>query len=149
MNSQDQRPVVPFNRHVQVESLDAPPGMGRTQIPDIIELRNHFGTVHGSALFTVGEVAAGAAMTRLLGTELGRLRAITREANIKYLKPARGVINAEACVGLDCGEILRKVDADDSVSVPIRVELKDSSGAVIAEMAVTWFVGKPKPLKIP
>ena len=60
--------------------------MGRACIPDSLELRNHFGTVHGGMLFSVGEVAAASGMVRLLGADIGRLRAITRRATIDYLK---------------------------------------------------------------
>ena len=143
-DSGDKKPIVPFNHHVRVESLEAPLGKGKTRIPDVVELTNHFGTVHGSALFTVGEVAAGSAITRLLASDLADLRAITQSASIKYLKTPRGAIEAEATVELDRTTILNAISSGNPISVPIQVRLKDVHGVLVATMSVSWFVALRK-----
>jgi len=138
------RNLVPFHGHAQIEMLDAPLGTGRARIPDIVELRNHLGTVHGGMLFSVGEVTAASAMVRLLGADIARIRAITRKATIDYLKPARGVISGEGRVGMSRDKIFLALELQPSVNVPISVELTDAAGVVVARLNVEWFVGRPK-----
>ncbi len=138
------RTVVPFHDHAQIEILDAPKGMGAACIPDAPELRNHLGTVHGGMLFALGEVAAASCMTRLLGADIGRLRAITRRGAIEYLKPARGAISGAAATGMSAAGIAASLSRFPSVDVPIQVELTDAAGMVVARLGVDWFVGAPK-----
>ena len=138
------RRTVPFNDHVGIEVVPSPLGTARTQLPDRPELKNHFETAHGGALFTAGEVAAGTVMVQLLGADILRLRAITRKAGIEYKKAARGVITAEAVAALTREEILAELDKRDRLTVPIMVALTDSSGVEVAHMQVEWFVGNPK-----
>src|SRR6185503_19867127 len=92
------RIVVPFHDHAQIEILDATDSAGRTHAPDIVELTNHFGTVHGSVLFAVGEVAAGDAAARCIRPDQSHLRFVTRRDVIDYLKPARGAVSGEAAL---------------------------------------------------
>jgi len=70
---------VPFHMHARIRVLEAPAGQGCAEIPDLAELKNHLGTVHGGMLFALGEVAAATAVTHLLGADIARLRAITRQ----------------------------------------------------------------------
>lgn len=139
------RLVVPFHDLTRVEISEASsPGTGDARIPDAVELRNHLGTTHGGMLFALGEIAAAAAVTRLLWDHLGQLRAITRRASIDYLKPARGAIRATATVALSLAEITAALASASSIDVPLAVELRDDAGTVVARLHVTWFVGHPK-----
>jgi acyl-coenzyme A thioesterase PaaI-like protein len=138
------RPVVPFHAHARIDILDAPLGVGRACIPDSVELRNHFGTVHGGMLFSVGEVAAASGMIRLLGPGIRRLRAITRRATIDYLRPARGAISGAATIGMSAADIAASLARLPSIDVPIEVELTDAANVVVARLDVEWFVGHPK-----
>jgi acyl-coenzyme A thioesterase PaaI-like protein len=138
------RRTVPFHDHAQIEILDADVGQGRADIPDAPFLKNHFGTVHGGMLFAVGEVAAASAMMRLLGPDALRLRAITRHGAIDYLKPARGAVSGAAKVGMSAADITASLARSPSVDVPISVDLTDETGSVVARLAITWFVGRPK-----
>jgi acyl-coenzyme A thioesterase PaaI-like protein len=143
-HSMTDKPIVPFSEHARIEVLDRPGCHGSARIPDLIELTNHFGTVHGAALFAVGEVAAAIGMTRVLGRDGAGLRSITRQAKIDYLKPARGVITADATVEMRRGEILTALETASSIDVPIRVTLTDSTQLEVARLAVGWFVGRPR-----
>lgn len=138
------RPTVPFHEHARIEIPDAPVGQGRARIPDWAELRNHFDTVHAAMLFAVGEVAAGSAMSRLLGADLKRVRAITSKATIEYLKPARGAIEGEGTVAMTRDEIIFGLELMPKLTVPIEVTLHDAAGVAVARLSVEWFVGRLK-----
>lgn len=138
------RPRVPFHEHTSIEFADAPLGCGLVVAPDIPELTNHLGTVHGGMLFAIGEIAAARAMVQLLADDLTKLRAITRRGSITYLKPARGAITGAAEISMPRTDILAALETDDSIDVPIAVNLTDADGVTVAILEITWFVGRPR-----
>ena len=95
-------------------------------------------------LYSVGEVAAASAMIRVLGPDALRLRAITRRGAIDYLKPARGAVSGAANVGMSAADIAASLTRSPSVDVPISVDLTDATGAIVARLDITWFVGRPR-----
>ena len=131
---------IPFQRHAQLELLDDM----RVRAPDIPELKNHFGTVHGGMLYALGEVAAAVAMAQLLAADRTRLYAITRQGEIDYLKPARGAITSACHVTMTRGEILAALEGQRSIDVPITVALHDHANVVVARLSFVWYVA---PLK--
>jgi uncharacterized protein (TIGR00369 family) len=127
---------IPFQRHAQLELLDDL----RVRAPDIPELKNHFGTVHGGMLYALGEVAAAVAMAQLLAADRARLYAITRQGEITYLKPARGAITSLCQVAMTGSEILDALEHQRSVDVPVFVALHDHADVVVARLSLVWYV---------
>jgi acyl-coenzyme A thioesterase PaaI-like protein len=115
-----------------------------TRLPDAENLHNLFGTVHGGALFTAGEVAAGTCMNRLMGEDMTRIFATTRKATIEYLKPARGAITGHAEAGLSKADVLARIETERYVIVPVAVTLSDETGVAVCRLAVDWYVSKPR-----
>ena len=137
--SNDGRVVIPFHDHVGIEFLP-----GGARIPDAMELTNHFGSVHGSALFAVGEVAAARAVVRLLGDDVAGFRAITRKAEIRYLKMARGAITAETTLQTDHAGLLAEIEREGRARPVGAVVLKDDSGLVVGELTVESHVSRAR-----
>lgn len=136
--------VSPFHDRIGLEIHDADTGHGVTRLPDDGGLHNFLGTVHGGALFSVGEVAAGTCMTRLMGPDAARLTLLAREMSIRFLKPARGAITARATAERTRDEILAALELKPSTSVPLEIELTDDSGLVVARLQADWYVGLPR-----
>jgi uncharacterized protein (TIGR00369 family) len=135
---------VPFHDHTHIEVLEVREGSARVRAPDLPELKNHLGTLHGGMLFTIGEIAAAMAITRLLGADLANLRAITRRGSVEYVKPARGGITAVSQLSMTRDEIFGALQREPSIDVPISVECKDDTGVTVARLTVSWFIGRPK-----
>jgi acyl-coenzyme A thioesterase PaaI-like protein len=131
---------IPFQAHTQLVLLDDL----RVRAPDILELKNHFGTMHGGMLYALGEVAAAIAMVQLLEHDRASLFAITRQGEIAYLKPARGPITSACQVTMTRSEILHALVAQPSVDVPVTVTLSDASDVVVATLSLTWYVARRK-----
>jgi uncharacterized protein (TIGR00369 family) len=129
---------IPFHRHLRLELLED----GRVRAPDILELKNHFGTVHGGLLFALGETAAAVAIGLQLAEDGARVHAITRRGAIEYRKPARGAITARASVSLGRAEILDALEATRSVDVPIQVELSDEAAVTVATLDIGFYLGR-------
>jgi uncharacterized protein (TIGR00369 family) len=134
--------VVPFHELVGIEVIAGHGGSACVRAPDSPQLKNHFGTMHGGMIFTLGEVAAAVSITRLLGERLSDFRAITQGATIRFLKPARGAITARGRVGMTSEEIIRASQSQPSITVPIAVALEDDAGVTVATLQVEWFVAR-------
>lgn len=136
--------VVPFHELIGIEVLQAGGGKARVRAPDTPQLKNHFGAMHGGMLFTLGEITAAMAVTRTLGDKLADIRAITRGAQIRYLKQARGAITGAAQLDRDSDDALAALKTEESTTLPVSVSLEDSDGFVVATLEVEWFIGRKR-----
>lgn len=136
--------VVPFNDQARIELIDKSGGVARTRIGDHHELTNHLGTVHGGALFTVGEAASGHAFMDAVYAAVGEgittLTAVVKTACINFLKPAKGAVDASATLATPIAEVLAKMETDGRATATVNVTLTNSEGAVVAELIVEWHL---------
>jgi uncharacterized protein (TIGR00369 family) len=132
--------AVPFVGHlgIEVESLDE--GQAVAVLPERDDLKNHVGSQHAGALFTVAETASGAAFVGAFAERMGDLTPLARSAEISYEKIAHGRITATAKLGIPPAEALETLDADGKVEFPCEVELTDAEGSVVAAANVRWHV---------
>jgi acyl-coenzyme A thioesterase PaaI-like protein len=132
--------VVPFARHVGVEITEIGPGTATVRLPEGGHLLNHVGTQHAAALYAAAEAASGAAMASVFGEMIGRATPLARSAQIAYLKPARGPIDARANVSGKAEELLAALEANGRVEFPVEVALDGTNGVRVAEVTVAWHV---------
>ena len=132
--------VVPFNRHLGLEITEIAHGTASVRLPEGGHLLNHVGTQHAAALFAAAEAASGAAMASVFGDLIGRATPLARSAQVAYLKPARGPIDARATVTGDSEELLASLEANGRVEFPVQVTLQDAQGVKVAEVTVAWHV---------
>ena len=134
--------VVPFNRHLGLEVLDVAAGRASVRLPEAPYLLNHVGTQHAAALYSVAEAASGGAVVGAFADRVGSVTPLAREAQIKYLKPARGPITAEASIDGEIESINGTLDQTGKVDFPVRVQLRDGAGVTVAEVTVGWNLRK-------
>jgi len=80
-----------FSRHCKMKMVDASDGYAKVSMVINEDHLNFFGTVHGGAIFTLADMALGAA-----SNSHGKL-SMAISCNIHYMKPAlRGRLIAEA-----------------------------------------------------
>ena len=127
---------VPFHANLDIRILRAEKCDGRALLPAHHHLLNYAETVHAGALFTLADVAAGAAVLPLVWDRVDELSYVARGAEVRYLRPARGPITAAATCGHDVGEL----DTRGKVDVPVAVTLTDKAGTQVAAMTVHWHV---------
>lgn len=133
---------LPLNRHLGVEVLAASPTSAACKLPDREELKNHVGTQHAGALFTVGEAASGACVLGSLGEHMATVTPLAKRATIEYKKPARGPIVGTATLAEPIAGVLDRLAATGKTTFGVLVSLTDASGLVVAEMNVEWHVRK-------
>lgn len=129
---------VPFARLAGVQVVEVGRGQGRTRLTQRSELCNHVGTLHAAALFALGETASGLAMAGALAPVILGVRPVASDARIRYLKPARGTITAQGCVGGDPDALVRELQQQGKLRFEVAVALTDEAGVQVAEMVVEW-----------
>lgn len=131
---------VPYAKHTGIELLVIADGHGAAQLPDRSETRNHMGSQHAGALFTLAEAASGAASVSLFADKVATVKAAITEANIKYLRSARGAIHAEGKLRQPGSEILETFNKDGVVEYSVDVSLTDSKDREVCNMEVNWTI---------
>lgn len=134
--------AVPFNRHLGLEILEIGPGTASVGLPEGPQLLNHVGTQHAAALFAASEAASGAAMAGAFSDLMMTVTPLAREAQIKYLKPARGPIIANARIAEDHDAVRARLEAAGKTDFAVDVQLFDAQGVTVAETTVSWHIRK-------
>ncbi|MEO0608531.1 MAG: DUF4442 domain-containing protein [Pseudomonadota bacterium] len=131
---------VPYAKHSGIELLEIAEGHGSAQLPDSQETKNHMGTQHAGALFTLAEAASGAASVSLFADKILMVKAAISSANIEYLRGARGVIRAFGKLQRSGQDILAEFSQEGRVKYTVHVTLLDAKEREVAKMDVHWSV---------
>jgi uncharacterized protein (TIGR00369 family) len=137
--------VVPFVGYLDLRIESISTGEATVVLPDKPELKNHVGSQHAGALFTVAETASGAAFVGAFAERMGEVRPLARSAEISYEKIAQGEVTARARLAVPAGEALATLDSEGIVQFPCEIELFDGDGATVATATVRWHVRKTEP----
>ena len=136
--------AVPFVRHAGIKLRDVGCGIATAVLADTAELRNHVGTLHAGALFTLGETASGAALAGAIAPILEEVRPLATAARIEYLKAARGEIIATATIP-EAETLQAQVVSKGRVAVVAKVSLRDSTDTEVGRLEVEWTILGPRP----
>lgn len=112
----------------QVQSLES--GHARVRLPDRHGVRNHLDSIHAIALANLAELTGNLALVYSLPPDA---RFIVKGLSIEYLKKARGDITGEC----RCEPIA----SSERRSYPLDIELRDSSGMLVAKARLETLVG--------
>jgi uncharacterized protein (TIGR00369 family) len=127
---------IPYTRALGFAIERAADGEVRMTFPETEATRNLVGTVHAGALFTFGETVAGVAA----GLEtLERAFPFARRAEIRYRRPARGVVHGRARVErVEVERVLGELSRDGRSELTVSVQLEATDGQTVAEMDVDY-----------
>lgn len=132
--------MIPFAHHIGVGIREIRPGTAVATLPDEDELKNHVGSQHAGALFTVAEAASGGAFLGAFAEHLATLTPLAERAEIAYKRLARGEITATASLRTAVDDVLAAIDAEGKARFEVGVELTDAEGTLVAEVTVHWYV---------
>ena len=112
--------AVPFAGHLGLRSPRWRRARRSSLLPERDELKNHVGSQHAGALFTVAETASGAAFVGAFAERMGEVTPLARSAEIAYEKIAKGPIEASAKLGMRQGRGPRHPRPRRQGRVPLR-----------------------------
>jgi uncharacterized protein (TIGR00369 family) len=137
--------AVPFAGFLGVEVTSLAEGEATALLPERDELKNHVGSQHAGALFSVAETASGAAFVGTFAERMGDVTPLARKAEIAYEKIAKGPIEARATLAMPKDEALATLDHEGKVEFPCEVVLSDADGNRVATATVGWHVRLNEP----
>jgi uncharacterized protein (TIGR00369 family) len=137
--------AVPFAGFLGIEVTSMAEGKATALLPERDELKNHVGSQHAGALFTVAETASGAAFVGAFVERMGEITPLARSAEIAYEKIAKGPIEAAATLAMPKDEALATLDSEGKVEFPCEVVLTDADATRVATATVRWHVRLNKP----
>ncbi len=129
----------PFNRHLRARLLDWTPEKAVIAVKRRRRIRNHVGSIHAGALFTLGETCAGLVIIR--NFPFGGFRPLMSDVRVTYSKQARGDVIGECSVHPDAIAKMREVIASGEVpSIEMVTNILNTDHEIIAVVTTQWQV---------
>jgi len=130
---------IPFVKHTGIEKDDV--HTLKLEAADV--LKNHLGTLHASALFTLAETQSGLSLQEHFPELEGKVAGVLRDATVKYRNPATSSIYAVANIKEEVKErFLSQYARKGRSSIVVDVVLKTYDDMVCMQGEFTWFVQK-------
>ena len=111
------------------------------EMPESPLLLNHVGTVHASVQFALAEASSGEFLLRHLGDVQNQVFAVLRTSDVKFRKPAHGVLRASARFADGIVESLTtELASRGRALASVLVEVADAQGVVTMSGKYDWFL---------
>ena len=130
---------LPFNQLIGIEeSLDSDYDLC---LKNDLKYTNHLGTVHASALFSLAEATSGYFLLRHFPEYQSGLIPVVRQVEVKYKKPAIGVVNSVAAlIDSTIEDIKEQLVHKNRAIVKLKVDLYDGNNSHVFAGHFDWFV---------
>lgn len=104
---------------------------------------NHVGTVHASALYSLGEATAGQAMVELMGAKTADYLVLLGRSEGKYRKPAQGRIRSFVITPQEeLDALMETLTRKSRTRQTVVVELRDGDENVVGIFTFHWVIMK-------
>ena len=127
---------IPFVKHLGIVEDE-----NRVKMELHENIKNHLGTIHASAQFTLAETESGRYLLALFPDLEGKVLPLLRTSSVKYKHPATkdlwATASMESAVKDKFKEQFRK---RGRATITVHVALHDSEGLLTMEGAFTWFI---------
>jgi len=111
------------------------------ELSEIPLLLNHVGTVHASAQFALAEASSGEFLLRHLGDAQSQVFAVLRTSEVKFRKPAQGILRSSARFEDGAADTLSaELAARGRALVSVLVEIADAQGVITMTGQFNWFL---------
>lgn len=129
----------PFNRHLRSTLLAWDGSLCRIQVKRRRRVRNHVGSIHAGALFTLGETCAGLVIIR--NFPFSGYRPLMSEVRVTYSKQARGDVIGECRIDpASLQKMLDTLTQGEIPSVEMVTSIMNADDEVIAVVTTQWQV---------
>jgi len=129
---------VPFSKLIGIKVSD---GGDELILPFSDHVKNHLGTFHAGAQFSLMETASGAFLQQQFPELVGKVIPVLRHAEAKYKKPATSDLKAFASVEKNEIECFRQqFEKKGRGIISVTVELIDKQGTVVSNAVYEWFI---------
>jgi len=131
---------IPFNQFIGLKLSDKSGYL--LMLDNRPEYRNHLDTVHASAQFTLAEASSGYFLLNEF-SELTDIVPVVRKVEVKYRKPAAGVLFSKAQFQkTEKEEVLNTLNQKGRTTLKVEVSLFDETDVLVMQSVFEWFVTK-------
>ncbi len=131
---------IPFNRFLGLR-----PDGSVVTLPADPKYRNHVGTVHAGAQFSLAEAASGQWLLARFGDRAAEYLAVVRHVEVKYRRPATGKLTARAEVSAEEAERFRDtLERRGRAAIEVRVQVLGADQGVTLEATFEWFAQRAR-----
>jgi acyl-coenzyme A thioesterase PaaI-like protein len=109
-------------------------------LPNRPELRNHIGTTHAAVAYGAAETATGAVLLNAVGSRLGELIPVLKNAEIRYTAPAVGTVTAVASPQQNPAQAITACLAAGRALLDVDCTIYSEDGSENAQAAFTWYL---------
>ena len=116
------------------------------ELPESPLLLNHVGTIHASAQYALAEACSGEFLIRQLGELQSEVFAVLRTSEVKYRKPAHGLLHASARFaqnqpsGTGEGSVIEALGERGRALVSVLVTVSDMHEVVTMTGQFDWLL---------
>ncbi len=129
---------VPFSKHIGIKYSD---DEGKLILPFADHVKNHLGTFHAGAQFSLMETASGQFLQQQFPELVGKVVPVLRKAEAKYKKPATSDLKAVASADEESLETFsRQFQQKGRGNISVTVELIDADGIITTNAVYEWFI---------
>ena len=146
--------ISPFNARLKATMIAWDDGTCVIGVKRRRGVRNHVGSIHAGALFTLGETCAGLVIVR--NFPFGQYRPLMSDVKVNYSKQARGDVVGKCTIAPDVIARMKEDVAGGEVPfVDVLTEISNQDGEIICTVTTTWqvklwgLVRKPTDAQIP
>jgi len=109
-------------------------------------VRNHLGTMHAAAQFSLAEAASAECLQRHFGTSVGQVLAIVRCVEVKYRRPATSDLFAYGEPDARTRDhLVVELTGRGRATAMILIDLKDHAGTLTFHGKFEWFISRAPP----
>jgi uncharacterized protein (TIGR00369 family) len=128
---------IPFAAKAGVQCESYAPGRVVLSLALTDSNKNHAGTMHAAALFTVAETAGAAACSTHL--RLSGFHLLARGMSIRFRRPANGGVQAHATITEEMADAVEQgVAKKGRADLDVPIVIYNGQGVVVAEMLATY-----------
>ena len=116
------------------------------ELPFVPLVRNHLGTLHAAAQFSLAEAASADCLQRRFGAAIGQVFAVVRSVEVKYRRPATDDLFAYGEPDAPTrNRLVMELNERGRTVAVILIDLKDRAGTLTFHGKFEWFISRVPP----
>ncbi|MFH0781872.1 MAG: YiiD C-terminal domain-containing protein [Pseudomonadota bacterium] len=129
---------IPFNKFIEILSYDKDKSCLHLEFKD--QMKNHLGTMHASAQFSLAEACSGLCLQRCFPQLENSVVPILRKSEVKFKRPAISSIRAQAEIMEENQERFEKqLERKGRATIEVAVNVLDQDGTITMSGNYEWF----------
>jgi acyl-coenzyme A thioesterase PaaI-like protein len=130
--------AIPFVKYIGIKEEES-----QLSLSPMLEVKNHIGTIHASAQFTLAETQSGLFLQEEFKDLEEEVLPLLRSSSVKYKAPATTTLRAEATINDEVkSKFMEQFSRRGRATITVDVKLIDVENVVTMVGEFVWFIQK-------